>query len=380
MAPGHHLAQDAPHRRPATVGPWLSPAAEPLVSSPAPPPFDAVACLQTPQVVEWQAPEINFASGLSANTNFLTFLPWRASHEHLTSGNTRQRRADRPPGGRRAGRAGGVQQPPGTWSDDGSLALCTAESLLEGYDLQRVADSFVRWLYEAHWTPHGRVFDVGGTTHRAIERLRQGVAPTEAGGRGEWDNGNGSLMRILPLALRWPALPVADLLTRAHELSCLTHAHPRAQLACGFYTVLATRLLAGAAPAAAYEQAIQLTASLYKQPPFAAELPHFQRVFAGAIEQLPEEEIRGSGYVVHTLEASLWCLLRTNGYSEAVLKAVNLGEDTDTTGAVTGGLAGIAYGLEGIPQSWVEALARLEDVRALCRQLVERVVGKQVDK
>ena len=155
-------------------------------------------------------------------------------------------------------------QPAGTWSDDGSLALCTASSLIDaGYDLEDTARRFVGWLDEAYWTPHGKVFDIGYTTRRAIQRLRKGTPPTEAGGQREQDNGNGSLMRILPLALRFPNLPVPELLDRAHGLSCLTHAHPRAQLACGFYTVLATRLLAGEMATDAYHAAIEITRPVY---------------------------------------------------------------------------------------------------------------------
>lgn len=261
-------------------------------------------------------------------------------------------------------------QPPGTWSDDGSLTLCTASSLVEsGYDLNDAAARFVRWLDEGYWTQHGWAFDIGYTTRRAIDRLRQGAPPVEAGGQREQDNGNGSLMRILPLALRFPNLPAPELLARAHALSCLTHAHPRSQLACGFYTILATRLLAGQTPKDAYAAAIELTQPAYSHPPFAPELPHYQRVFSGHIADLPEDDIRSSGYVVHTLEASLWCLLRHDSYASAVLAAVNLGEDTDTTGAVTGGLAGIAFGSDAIPAEWIDVLARLDDVQLLATQL-----------
>lgn len=263
-------------------------------------------------------------------------------------------------------------QPPGTWSDDSALALCTAASLAEtGYDLQDAAGRFVRWLDQGYWTPHGRVFDVGGTTSRAIRRLQKGTVPVEAGGRGEQDNGNGSLMRILPLALCYSDLPVEELLVRAHALSCLTHAHPRSQMACGFYSVLATRLLAGMAPEAAYEQTVALVSPYYQKEPFQAELPHYQRAFSGRIAETAGADISSSGYVVHTLEASLWCLLRSSTYAEAVLAAVNLGEDTDTTGAVTGGLAGIVHGLEGIPGTWGQSLARRDEALELAGRLAQ---------
>ena len=220
----------------------------------------------------------------------------------------------------------------------------------------------------------GRRSDVRSTSATRLgtrsSDCAEGVPPLEAGGTREQDNGNGSLMRILPLALRWPKLPVPELLTRAHALSCLTHAHPRSQLACGFYTVLATRLLAGETPAAGYQQTIELVLPIYQQPPFDTELPHFQRVFDGRIADTPEAEISGDGYVVHTLEASLWCLLRADSYRETVLAAVNLGEDTDSTAAVAGGLAGIVWGLESIPVEWVDGLARIGDIRALAARLV----------
>ena len=114
---------------------------------------------------------------------------------------------------------------------------------------------------------------------------------------------------------------------------------------------------------------------MHSQPPFAAELPHYERVFGGRIADAPADSIRGSGYVVHTLEASLWCLLRYDSYAETALAAVNLGEDTDTTGAVAGGLAGIVYGETGIPAEWTQTLARLDDVRLLAAELGNAATG-----
>jgi ADP-ribosylglycohydrolase len=140
-------------------------------------------------------------------------------------------------------------------------------------------------------------------------------------------------------------------------------------VACGFFTILATRLLAGEPRAIAYEQAIELVLPAYRQSPYAEELPHFQNIVDGRIAEQPEESICGDGYVVHTLEASLWCLLRTDSYQDAVLTATNLGEDTDTTAAVAGGLAGILWGVDGIPAEWIDTLARIEDIRNLADRL-----------
>ncbi|MEB3884012.1 ADP-ribosylglycohydrolase family protein [Lyngbya sp. CCY1209] len=264
---------------------------------------------------------------------------------------------------------GTYNQPPGTWSDDSSLTFCLAHSLCDGYDLNAIARSFCEWRYEAAWAPYGEVFDIGGTTRMAIHRLKRGVPPVEAGGTDDNSNGNGSLMRILPLVYYYRTLPFSELIGRVHDCSCLTHGHPRSQMACGIYISIAIGLLRGLDPKTAYIQGVEAVKPIYSKPPFEAELKTFERVFGGQIETLPEKAIASSGYVLHTLEASLWCLLTTDSYAEAVLKAVNLGGDTDTTGAVTGGLAGIYYGFEAIPSEWVEAIARRSVIVALAERL-----------
>ncbi len=264
---------------------------------------------------------------------------------------------------------GSHDQPPGTWSDDSSLAFCTAESLILGYDLKDMGQRFVRWLTEAYWTPHGSVFDVGGTTSRGISELSKGTPPVDAGPRHEYDNGNGSLMRILPVALRFAKEELPALLERAHQVSCLTHGHPRSQMACGIYTAIARRLLLGEPPTSAYASAITEASAYYQAGPYASEIPNFERLLHGRLVGMSEARIKGDGYVVSTLEAALWCILSTDSYEQAVLKAVNLGEDTDTTGAVVGGLAGIAYGFDSIPQRWLSKLARRDDVLDLAERL-----------
>ncbi len=260
------------------------------------------------------------------------------------------------------------REPPGTWSDDSSLTFCLADCLCSGFSLQQIADSFCRWYYNNEWTARDRVFDIGITTQMAIERLRSGVPPLQAGDTVERSNGNGSLMRILPLAYYHKQLDFPDLLDRVHQVSCITHAHPRSQMACGIYISIAICLLQGANLNTAYLQGIE-NLQAYQQPPYISELSHFKRVFSGAIGSLSVDEIQSEGYVIDTLEASLWCLLNTSSYSEAVLKAVNLGEDTDTTAAVTGGLAGIYYDFTSIPTEWIETIARQQDIINLATRL-----------
>ncbi|MFH7029032.1 MAG: ADP-ribosylglycohydrolase family protein [Heteroscytonema crispum UTEX LB 1556] len=260
-------------------------------------------------------------------------------------------------------------QPPGTWSDDSSLTFCLAECLCRGFSLDEIANSFWRWYKNAYWTPRGELFDIGTTTHEAIMRLKQGIAPVDAGGRVEHSNGNGSLMRILPMAYCHKTVAFPELISRVHEVSCITHAHGRSQVACGIYISIAVSLLKGADPQTAYIQGLQNVRQLYSGSEYILETPHFARVFSGQIDKLPVEEIRSGTYVIDTLEASLWCLLNSSSYADAVLKAVNLGDDTDTTAAVTGGLAGICYGVENIPSEWIEQIARKQDIINLAARL-----------
>jgi ADP-ribosylglycohydrolase len=264
-------------------------------------------------------------------------------------------------------------QPPGTWSDDSSLSFCLAECLCRGYSLDAIANSFWRWYKEAYWTPRGDVFDIGQTTHTAIMRLKQGVVPHQAGGKVENSNGNGSLMRILPMAYCHRNLTLSELLARVHDVSAITHAHARSQMACGIYISIAVALLEGADLQTAYLQALQDIQTIYSVREFLLEKPHFGRIFSGEIAKIPVEEINSGGYVIDTLESSLWCLLNSSSYSEAVLKAVNLGGDTDTTAAVTGGLAGIYYGVENIPKQWMNQIARRQDIIYLAERFARAV-------
>jgi ADP-ribosyl-[dinitrogen reductase] hydrolase len=262
--------------------------------------------------------------------------------------------------------------PPGSWSDDSSLLLCTVESLLNGFDTSTMGEAFIRWLNERYWTPWGETFDVGNSTMSSIRRLMKGVLPEEAGGRGEHDNGNGSLMRIIPVGIFFAKQPIEEFLSDVHRTSSITHRHPRTLMACGFYCLMVRSLLEGYSADEAYKYAIDQVRVNYTKMPFAEELNHFERLLPGLMGSFPETAIKSSGYVVHTLEASIWCLLSSNSFQEAVLKAVNLGEDTDTTGCVTGGLAGAYYGLKGIPKEWLDAVVRKDDIG----ELLERFTGK----
>lgn len=267
---------------------------------------------------------------------------------------------------------GTYNQPPGTWSDDSSLAFCLAESLATGFSLKAVAETFVKWLYEGYWTPHGQVFDVGMATRQAISKLWEGVSPVLAGGKDERSNGNGSLMRILPLLFYIKDKPVDERFELTWQVSSITHAHIRSAIACFYYLEFARHLLTSKDKLSIYNQLqTEVMDFLISKNIEEAEIRHFDRLLQSDISKLTEDAISSSGYVVHTLEASIWCLLITGSYEEAVLKAVNLGEDTDTTGAVTGGLAGLLYGYENIPERWLVQLARKHDIERLAGILGE---------
>lgn len=266
-------------------------------------------------------------------------------------------------------------QPPGTWSDDSSLTFCLADVLCHGFSLAAIAEAFCRWYTQAAWTPHGEVFDVGNATQAAITRLLAGVPPLEAGGTSDRSNGNGSLMRILPMAFFHKQWGFAAVLDRTQQVSCLTHAHPRSQIACGIYISIAIELLNGATLEAAYQTGRQQVEARYRQEPFAAEWHQYQRIWDGSVVTAPIDSIRSGGYVVDTIEAALWCLFNTDSYRSAVLQAVNLGDDTDTTAAVTGGLAGLHYGLDQLPADWVAQLARKDDIVDLAARLEQAIAA-----
>lgn len=260
---------------------------------------------------------------------------------------------------------GTYNQPPGTWSDDSSLLLCLLSSLCNGFDLNDIAGKFVDWYFSDLWRPHGEVFDIGISTRDVINRLREGEDPKHSGNFGEMSNGNGSLMRILPMAyfLRTINDPM-DRYKFIYDVSGITHAHVRSKLCCFFYCEYARLLLEGQDKKEAFDR----TQTLFRQTLEILniadiERPNYSQLLRDDFAALPEAEIYGSGYVLHSLEASLWCLLNSDSYSEAVLKAVNLGDDTDTTACITGGIAGIYFGENEIPDHWIQQIARIEDIK-----------------
>ena len=263
--------------------------------------------------------------------------------------------------------------PPSTFSDDSSLTFCLAEALTKDFDLNTIGQNFVKWYYNNYWTARGNVFDIGIATRQAIDRLKKGIRPDLAGGADVSSNGNGSLMRILPLLFFLKDKPVNERYEITKQVSSITHGHIRSVISCFYYLEFARQLLEEKNKFEIYKNLkTEITDYLNSLSISPTEIALFDRLLIENIHEFKEEQIFGSGYVLHTLEASIWCLLTTENYKDAVLKAVNLGEDTDTTGAVTGGLAGLLYGYDSIPEQWIDQIARKKDIIELAERLKEK--------
>ena len=230
---------------------------------------------------------------------------------------------------------------------------------------------FLGWLDRNEWTPHGEVFDIGNATRNALMLFRIGGDHTTCGQSHERDNGNGSLMRCLPVSLWLFGSPSEHVVQQAGDASALTHAHLRSRLCCAWHALWCDAVLAGREPRDAAHQA-----SKRLRPLITVDLERqiLKRLLDGSVMDLPRASLQSDGYVVSTLEASLWCVANHPDFRSAVLAAVNLGGDADTTGAVAGGMAGLHFGLKAIPAEWVAALARRDDVMALAERFANACV------
>ena len=272
---------------------------------------------------------------------------------------------------------GTYNQPAGTFSDDSSMTFCLAESLTHDFDLNHIAQNFVKWRDENYWTARGEVFDIGIATNQALTRLANGEQPEFAGSFSSDSNGNGSLMRILPLLFYIKDLPIAQRYHITKQISSITHGHIRSVITCFYYLEFAREILLGREKFDIYKKLqIEIPDFLASISINQFEIYLFDRLLKYDISKLKEEEIASSGYVLHTIEASIWCLLTTDNYKDSTLKAVNLGEDTDSTAAVLGGLSGLLYGFDSIPKSWIDQIARKEDIENLAERLANKVFIK----
>ncbi len=252
----------------------------------------------------------------------------------------------------------------GQWTDDTSMALCLAESLvtLGAFDAADQMQRYVRWWRSGHMSSTGTCFDIGGTTCRALARFeRSGDA--YAGSTDPRTAGNGSLMRLAPVVLF--AYPDAELAVElAAQSSRTTHAAPEAVESCRLLAAVLCGMLRGLPKQ-----------DLLGSVGAAGFVPTQRKMIAlatGSFAAKHRDAIRGSGYCIESLEAALWCFFGTDDFESAILRAANLGDDADTTGAIVGQLAGAHYGADAIPRGWIAKLAMAGDIEQLADALCDR--------
>lgn len=265
-------------------------------------------------------------------------------------------------------------QPAGTWSDDSSLSFVTTETICEGYSIEGFCEKLRDMYLRNHWTPHGRLFHIETSTKNAIERLSRGVSPSDACDDENLAMGNGALMRIMPLAFYTLKESPKHRYAIVKEISSITHASCISVLACYIYTELCVQLIEGKDKQLAYSRMQKIVKDLFLSLKLGEEyLKPFSRILKGNISDLEEGDIKASSYVINSLEAVIWSFLKGDSYRKAVLTAVNLGEDTDTTAALTGALAAIHYGGDTIPANWISVLARKDEIENLASRYQEYV-------
>lgn len=249
---------------------------------------------------------------------------------------------------------------PGQWTDDTSMALCLAHSLLEqsGFDPHDQMQRYNQWRKEGYMSSNGRCFDIGVTVSEAMSRYAKTGDPF-SGSTNPFSAGNGSLMRLAPVVMYYSP-ELTHVIHYAGESSRTTHAALECIDACRYFAAVLHLAFSGA------DKASLLACDLY-QP----ETKKVRAIATGEYQGKSIEAITGSGYVIDCLEASLWCFAHSGSFEEAILMAANLGDDADTTAAVCGQLAGAYYGLQGIPQHWLEKITMKDEMLALSLQLLE---------
>lgn len=263
-------------------------------------------------------------------------------------------------------------QPKGTWSDDSSMVLATIDGLIQsnGYNInyQAIMSNFLKWKSRGEFMPFNYVFDIGNATNNALIVYQQKVAENKVddvicGNDNIYSNGNGSLMRILPVSLYLHYLKIdykePKYLDIIRTISGMTHAHIYSVFACYMYSIYISEIIEYKDKKIAYDNLQTIVKGIIETHSKFNEIKNvYSRIIYQDISKLRREEIKSSGYVVDSIEATMWSVLNSKSFSDAVLKAVNLGDDTDTIGALTGALAGIIYGYDNIPSRWIKALQR----------------------
>jgi ADP-ribosyl-[dinitrogen reductase] hydrolase len=259
---------------------------------------------------------------------------------------------------------------PGQWTDDTSMALCLAESLIEchGFDATDAMQRFVRWWRHGHLSCTGDCFDIGIATRTALARFEQNPNEPYAGSDDPRSAGNGSIMRLAPVPLFFAQQPQLAI-EKAADSSCLTHAATECVDACRYLAALIVGAIQGRSKDELLADHFDPTGGgLWTRQPLC---PRIDEIAAGSFRRNDPPEIRGSGYVVQSLEAALWAFDRGGDFADVVCRAANLGDDADSTSAVAGQLAGAFYGISGIPENWLTKLAMRDQIDGFAVRLCE---------
>ena len=277
-------------------------------------------------------------------------------------------------------------QEKGTWSDDTSMVLATMDSIINKgeVDKEDIMNNFVKWYDKGDYTPNGKLFDIGGTTASAIEKYKEDHEINFCGRDDFNSNGNGGLMRILPLPLFFhyqkEIMEEGIFLEQTDEVNSLTHNHYISTVASMFYAYYIHLLLSNKDRYEAYQETSKYMIRLYSLGSDEESLfdlkgtkEVYERLLYNDITKLEEYDIRSTGFVVDTLEAVMYSYLTTTNFKDAILNAVNLGNDTDTIGALTGALAGLEYGYNSIPKDWINDLKRLDYLNQLVNDFIRRI-------
>ena len=251
-----------------------------------------------------------------------------------------------------------VGQPAGTWSDDTSMEIATIDSYIQNckWNYEDIMQKWINWIDNAEYTGNGEVFDVGRTCLSAIRRFSEGITPIKCGLDNINSNGNGSLMRILPIALYsyYKKLNIDEVIKLVNDISSLTHGHEISKLGCYIYVRYVMFLLDDLSKEEAYNMIQNEDYSSYSNESILA----YERILKHNIKDYSMDEIKSSGYIVDTLECALWILLNADSYRDTIIASTNIGQDTDTIGAIAGSMAGIIYGYNAIPENWLKELQK----------------------
>ena len=271
--------------------------------------------------------------------------------------------------------------PKGSWSDDSSMTLATIDAIIKDgcINYNTIATNFLEWMKNAKYTPTDTVFDIGRTCLRAIAKFESNQEIAEkCGGTSEMDNGNGSMMRILPLTYYCFSknMNEKEIYEIVKNVSSITHGHEISIMGCFIYVMYGIELLSNKNLTQAYEEIKKIKYNTY----FSEKtIDRYERILKKNIKKYSLDEIKSTGFIVDTLEATLWILLNTNSYNQSIIGAINLGNDTDTVGACVGGLAGIYYGLENINKTWQSELLKYDYIVELCDKFNE-VLNNESEK